>query len=111
VLLQQDVVVPVEAMKPPFKGIRKKEMERLANQIFFPITGVFPCASMGGLGRHQGTQSGKHTHFAHFGAGGTSQTAGVLYGVLCCAARHLVCLAEFCIASAAVGCSTKAWRL
>jgi hypothetical protein len=25
-------------MKPPFKGVRKQEVERLANQILFPVT-------------------------------------------------------------------------
>lgn len=39
-LLLQDVVVPISAMTPPFKGIRKKEMERLASQILFPVTVV-----------------------------------------------------------------------
>lgn len=36
--LSQDVVVPVAAMKPPFKGARKQEVERLASQILFPVT-------------------------------------------------------------------------
>lgn len=36
--LLQDVVVPIAAMKPPFKGVRKKEVDRLASQILFPVT-------------------------------------------------------------------------
>jgi len=30
--------VPVSALKPPFKGVRKKEMERIASQLLFPVT-------------------------------------------------------------------------
>jgi hypothetical protein len=34
----QNVIVPIAALTPPFKDIRKKEMERLASQILFPLT-------------------------------------------------------------------------
>lgn len=30
--------MPVSALKAPFKGVRKKEMERIASQLLFPVT-------------------------------------------------------------------------
>jgi hypothetical protein len=87
---QQDVVVPVEAMKPPFKGVRKKEVERLANQIFFPITGVLPCALHRKPGRAAGHIGGTTADFAicwgacqNFAAVVTSQTGCVHCAMLC----------------------------
>lgn len=36
-VLLQDNIVPVECITPPFKGLRPKEVERISNQLLFPV--------------------------------------------------------------------------
>lgn len=35
--LQQDNIVPLDALVPPFKGVRPSEVRRLTSQLLFPV--------------------------------------------------------------------------